>query len=115
MTDLTLNKEMSVGKMLMQGDGSGMHKLGTFDEMIGCNKCNAIYHKDTRSGLKIGARDGSTRYPLLISGLTKAGESTCKKYSVTGSKDDQSITFEGGPFVENVSPYTGKGKYQPLW
>ena len=28
----------------------GMERLGTFDEMLGCTKCDAVYHKDTRYG-----------------------------------------------------------------
>lgn len=110
--DLKRNKKINVGTMMMAGDGSGMERLGTFDEMIGCNKCNAVQHKDTRYGLKVIASDGSVRYPTKMEGLTRAGESTCKKYSIKGSKSDFSISFEGGPFTTDIFP---TGRYQPVW
>lgn len=108
------NKRIVVGSIIMEGDGAGMDQLGTFDEMLGCNKCNAVHHKDTRYGPKLGAADRSLRRPTKMTGLTKAGESTCKKYSITGSKDDLSITFEGGPFTSGSFPYDGN-KYQLVW
>ena len=89
-----------------------MERLGTFDEMIGCHKCNAVQHKDTRYDLKITAADGSVRYPIKMEGLTKGDQSTCKKYSITGSKGNFSISFEGGPLTKGTFP---PGKYQPVW
>ena len=38
--NLKTKVKKDVGTILFEGDGSGMTRLGTFDEMIGCNKCN---------------------------------------------------------------------------
>ena len=71
--------------------------------MLGCNKCNAIYHKDTRYGPRVWS-DGvdKPRTPKSIKGRTKINQSRCKKYSIEGSKDDESITFESGPLTEGI-------------
>jgi len=108
--DMKRKVTIFVGTMLLEGDGSGMHKLGTFDEMLGCTKCNAVQHKDTRYGPVL---DGSRR-PTKMEGLTKAGKSRCKQYQITGSQADESITFEGGPFTKGSFPYDGN-EYQPVW
>jgi len=111
--DIKRKKWISVGTMIMEGDGSGMDRLGTFDEMIGCRKCNAVHHKDTRYGPKITAADRSIRYPTKMEGKTRSADSTCKNYSIKGSKADMSISFESGPFVKDIFPYNGR--YQPVW
>ena len=46
--DIDREVEQLVGEMLLEGHGSGMKYVNTFDEMMGCVKCNAIQHKDTR-------------------------------------------------------------------
>ena len=68
--------------------------------MLGCNKCNSIYHKDTRYGPIVGAEDGSKRTPVSIRGGTNINEGTCKKYSIEGSKDNLSTIFESGSLTE---------------
>ena len=92
--------EIDIGTMLFESDQIGFYRLGTFDEMLGCNKCNAIYHKDTRYGPIVGAEDGSFQTPIKMNGQTKYDESSCKKYHITGSKSDSSISFESGPLTE---------------
>jgi len=106
--DLQRHKEIKVGSMMVEGDGSGFNKLGTFDEMLGCTKCNAVYHKDTRYGPVL---DGA-RHPMRMEGLSKAGSSTCKMYKITGNKADESITFEGGPLTRGELNPDG---YTPVW
>jgi len=101
-----------VGQIVLEGDGSGMNRLGTFDEMLGCNKCNAIYHKDTRYGPIVGAEDGSYRLPKQIYGVTKSDKTTCQKYNISGSDKEVSITFEGGPLVDDVFSHT---KFHKIW
>ena len=96
-------RKISVGKILFESQEPGFNRLGTFDEMLGCNKCNAIYHKDTRYGPIVGADDGTTRKPERMVGITKYDSSTCKAYFISGSKDDSSISFESGPLTENRS------------
>ena len=92
-------KQISVGKIFFQSEEIGFHRLGTFDEMLGCNKCNAIYHKDTRSNLSVGSEDQTTRKPVEMHGSTKYDKSTCKAYHISGSKLDSSISFESGPLT----------------
>ena len=96
-------KIIHIGTIMFEGDGSGMFRLGTFDEMLGCNKCNSIQHKDTRYGLVVGADDGSKRQPTAMYGKTR-NDSTCKKYHISGSKDKSSISFESGPLTDRISP-----------
>ena len=84
-----------------------MNRLGTFDEMLGCNGCNMIHHRDTRRGPFIQDEDGETRKPISMRGLTKTKESTCKKQYISGSKDKTSISFEGGPFTSESFPEDG--------
>jgi len=100
--------DIHVGTIMFEGDGSGMHRLGTFDEMLGCNKCNTIQHKDTRHGLVVGADDGSLRRPAEMYGWTRADKTTCKKYHLSGSKRDSSISFESGPLTNDLSPPSKK-------
>ena len=88
---------------MIESEEIGFNRLGTFDEMIGCNKCNAIYHKDTRYGPYVGQENGFNRAPLHMNGTAQYGNSTCKKYYISGSQDDLSIVFEGGPFTEGVT------------
>ena len=92
--------EIPIGTIMFESEEIGFYRLGTFDEMIGCNKCNAIYHKDTRYGPKIGRDDGSIREPTKMYGKTKYDQSSCKKYFISGSKEDLSISFESGPLTE---------------
>ncbi|XP_066918952.1 uncharacterized protein [Clytia hemisphaerica] len=103
-----------VGQMLMEGDGNGMKYIRTFDEMLGCVKCNAIQHKDTRYGPYIGGDGIPVRKPLKMEGLTITGHTTCKKSFISGEKDDMSISFEAGPFTTKTFPQDGK-KYQKVW
>jgi len=104
---------MEVGKILFEGDGRGMNRLGTFDEMLGCNGCNMIYHRDTRFGPFIDDGNGKTRKPTKIYGLTKPMDSTCKKYYISGSKAETSLTFEGGPLT--TKPYYMDNKLHLVW
>lgn len=97
---------------MLEGDGSGMNRLGTFDEMLGCNKCNAIQHKDTRYGPVVGANDRSFRIPEQVYGESKSDKSKCKGYNISGSKRDLSISFEGGPLTEDIFSHT---KYHKIW
>ena len=97
--DYSKDQTLDIGMMLLEGEKATMSRLGTFDEMLGCNKCNAIHHRDTRYGPYVGAEDGSIRVPIKMFGRTKYDKSTCKDYQITGSKSNTSITFEGGPFV----------------
>jgi len=106
--DLKRQTQIHVGSMMVEGDGSGMGRLGTFDEMLGCRKCNSVHHKDTRYGLVL---DGS-RHPINMEGLTQAGKSTCKNYKITGNKRRGSITFEGGPLIKGKPSPDG---YSPVW
>ena len=92
-----------IGTLLFESDEVGFYRLGTFDEMLGCNKCNAIYHKDTRYGPMVGADDNTTRTPVKMYGSTKYYASTCKQYHITGSKSKKSITFESGPLTQGVT------------
>ena len=100
--DIKRNKEMVIGEIMFEGDGSGMSRLATFDEMIGCNKCNAIYHKDTRYGLTVSSNDGTERQVEKMVGRTKAHASGCKKYMITGTKAERSITFESGHLTTEI-------------
>jgi len=104
---------ITVGQILFEGDGSGMVRLGTFDEMIGCNGCNMIYHKDTRHSITIKQEDGVTRVPYKMKGKTGAPASICKQYYITGSKEDTSITFEGGPLTKKT--FGADGKSHTIW
>ena len=90
-----------------------MNSLGTFGEMIGCNGCNMVQHKDTRYGPTLYDDDGTTRTPIKIMGLAKPVGTTCKNYHITGSKSKSSISFEGGPLT---SEYTHKDNhYHKIW
>jgi len=93
------NETIAVGKILFEGDGRGMDRLGTFDEMIGCNGCNMIQHKDTRYGPVVVGEDGVERKPVQMYGLTKPLHTLCKKYYVSGSKLLSSVSFESGPLT----------------
>ena len=93
--------EIRVGKILIESQEIGFNRLGTFDEMLGCNKCNAIYHKDTRWGLKVGLENGKRRRPVSMLGITKPTKSVCKDYRITGSKKRSTISFEGGPLLDS--------------
>lgn len=104
---------IEVGKIMFEGDYPGMRKLGTFDEMIGCNKCNSVQHKDTRWGPFIFDADGTVRKPYQMRAKNKVHGSTCKMYKITGSAEDYSISYEGGPFTEN--PNFQDGKRHVVW
>ena len=107
--DLSKKTKKTVGSILFEGSGAGMHRLGTFDEMMGCNKCNAIHHKNTRFNLKL---DGN-RASIMMQGKTRADESTCKDYKITGSKSKHSISFECGPFTKD--PFKNQVKDIKIW
>ena len=108
---------LTVGRIMFEGDGRGMNRLGMFDEMIGCVKCNAIHHKDTRFGPYVLSEDNSIRMPVKMFGKARAGKSrrACNKYSITGDRFDSSISFESGPLMETPSPKTKKIKRKRIW
>jgi len=110
-----VNKKISkeVGRILFEGDGRGMHRLGTFDEMIGCNRCNMIYHSDTRYGPFIDDGGGKIRKPIKMEGKTKSTKSKCKQYYISGSHADTSISFEGGPLTSKS--FHSDGQFHKLW
>lgn len=95
---------ITIGRIMFEGDGRGMSRLGTFDEMLGCTKCNAIQHKDTRFGPTVVSEDFTIRTPTKILGTTKASKTTCKKYKITGSSVDKSVSFESGPLTQGTFP-----------
>ena len=99
--NMRTEKLFTVGRMLFQGDGRGLERLASFDEMIGCSGCNDIYHKDTRIGpfIKDG---GKIRTPTKVVGSSNTGGSTCKEFGISGSKDDLSITLEYGPGAKHT-------------
>lgn len=112
-------EEFEFGKMLIQGEGKGMVRLGTFDEMLGCVGCNNIQHKDTRYGPTITDRndDGTTseRELMGVAGRSKASERTenvCSKVRLSGSAKDKSSSYEAGPFTE-TNVFDGESK--TLW
>jgi len=108
--DEQTGKVVLIGRLLFQGAQAGLSRIATFDEMLGCNKCNDMYHKDTRYGPFI--KDGNTiRKPTSAKRLAKP--SSCKQYRVTGNKADHSVTFEGGPGA--VANFPGDNKQHPLW
>ena len=104
-------EEYEVGEMLLEG-ATALNRLGSFDEMLGCRKCQDVYHKDTRYGPKITYEDGSEETPLSISGSTKSS-SICKEYRISGSKEESSVVFESGPGTENR--WEELGKKQKIW
>merc|ERR1719281_1157663 len=112
MTDLASRRVVKVGTLLFEGNGGGLKRLKTFDEMLGCNHCNDMYHKDTRYGPTLTDEDGTTRKPLAVKRLYNAG-SSCAQFRVTGDKADGSVTFEGGPGAEPNFPADGKN--HALW
>jgi len=97
-TNAQTNEEIEVADLLFEG-GEEINRITTFDEMLGCNKCNDQYHRNTRLGPFLHDAGGTVRKP--ISATRKIhGPTTCKKYRATGSKTDSSVIFEGGPGVE---------------
>jgi len=106
-------EKIEVGKIMFEGDGRGMNHMGTFDEMIGCNGCNMIQHKDTRYGPIIYDDDGGTRTPIKMEGLTKQKNTICKRYHISGSKSHRSISFEGGPLTSKS--FHKDDKYHKIW
>lgn len=106
-------EEITVSDMLLEG-GAEISRVTTFDEMLGCNKCNDAYHRDTRLGPFLHDADGSVRKPKWATRSHK-GPTTCKKYRVTGSKAESSITFEGGPGAVANFDHEGSHKARPLW
>lgn len=96
---------ITVGCIMIESDGRGMNRLGTFDEMLGCVKCNAIQHKNTRIGLRVLSPDKSIRRPTEIKGATRASQSTCKRYRVAANRrNGRRISFESGPLTDNIFP-----------
>lgn len=108
--DVQTGKEIHVGKLLFEGSGTGLGRIATFDEMLGCNHCNDAYHRDTRYGPFL--KDGNLeRKPVAMTrSITK--QSSCNQFRAVGSKADTSITFEGGPGAVANFPKGGKNK---LW
>ena len=100
---------ISIGTMLFESDDIGFYRLRTFDEMIGCVKCAAIYHKDTRYG-PIIEQKGKSYTPIGVKGKIRHDKSSCKKYHIFGSKRQLSMTFESGPFTKRKS----KGSFK-VW
>ena len=103
-------QEFEVGEILLEG-ATALDRLKSFDEMLGCRKCEDVYHKDTRYGPKITYEDGTEETPKSVSGLTKKGK--CKEYSISGSKEDSSIIFESGPGTEKR--WRKLGKKVTIW
>eukprot|EP00111_Clytia_hemisphaerica_P012708 TCONS_00037389-protein len=99
----TPGKTIPVGTIMFESDEIGFNRLGTFDEMIGCNKCNAIYHKDTRYGPIVSTEGRYKRRPVHMEAWTRYNDSTCKKYQISGSKRDCSLSFESGPLTKGVT------------
>merc|ERR1719213_558948 len=108
--DVQKGNSIKVGRLLFEGLGAGLNRLNTFDEMLGCNKCNDMYHRDTRYGPFIND-GGSIRKPLTAK--RSISTSSCKKYRVTVNKAEHSVTFEGGPGA--VANFPGDNKQHPLW
>jgi len=100
---LSEGSQIPIGTIMIESEEIGFDYLGTFDEMVGCNKCNAIYHKDTRYGPYVGQAKGFNRVPLHMNGTAQYGDSTCKQYYISGSQYDLSVSFESGPFAEGVT------------
>ena len=104
-------EKFQVGEMLFE-EATAVVRLGSFDEMLGCRKCDDIYHRDTRYGPKITYEDGTVETPISVRASAKS-TSTCKMYRISGSKADSSIVFESGPDTENA--WTELGKSLPVW
>jgi len=95
--------KIEVGKILFEGSADmGISRLEMFDEMLGCNKCDDVYHKNTRVGPFI--EDG--RVPEALeweNGAPADDESTpqkpCKRARAYKGKTKHSVTLEVGPPV----------------
>merc|ERR1711953_1543278 len=87
-TDAQTGFTIEVGDLLFEG-GAEITRITTFDEMLGCNKCNDAYHRDTRLGPFLHDEDG-VRQPQHTK-QSIVGGSSCKKYSVTGSEAQGSV------------------------
>lgn len=115
-TDAQTHEEIEVADLLFEG-GAEISRITTFDEMLGCNKCNDAYHRDTRLGPFLHDKEGNNlvvRKPIWAK-RSHSGPTSCKKYRATGSKADASITFEGGPGAEPNFDLEGSHKSKPLW
>eukprot|EP00746_Dinoflagellata_sp_MGD_P164375 gnl/MRDRNA2_/MRDRNA2_92968_c0_seq1.p1 gnl/MRDRNA2_/MRDRNA2_92968_c0~~gnl/MRDRNA2_/MRDRNA2_92968_c0_seq1.p1 ORF type:complete len:568 (+),score=122.23 gnl/MRDRNA2_/MRDRNA2_92968_c0_seq1:81-1784(+) len=112
-TNAATQQEIEVADLLLEG-GEEIVRITTFDEMLGCNKCNDAYHRDTRLGPFLHDADGSIRKPISAKRIHK-GPTTCRKYRATGSKEDSSITFEGGPGAEPNFDLQGTSKHFEMW
>jgi len=86
---------IEVGRLLFEG-GPSIVRLTTFDEMLGCNKCNDQYHMDTRYGPFLHDRLESTQAPIQCS-VTAVSGSSCRLLKSAGNASASSVTFEGGP------------------
>lgn len=111
-TDVQSGNTVKIGRLLFEGSGAGLKRLRMFDEMLGCNPCNDMYHRDTRYGPYLADEDGTNRKPQAVKRSQIRG-SSCKQYRVTGSKADSSVTFEGGPGA--VANFPNDGKTHVLW
>merc|ERR1719265_2499579 len=65
-TDVRTGTEIKIGRLLFEGPGSGLKRLKMFDEMLGCNHCNDMYHRDTRYGPILADEDGAQRKPQAV-------------------------------------------------
>lgn len=111
-TDVQSGKTLKIGRLLFEGSGAGLKRLKMFDEMLGCNHCNDMYHRDTRYGPILADEDGAQRKPQAVKVRLMKG-SSCKQYRATGKKEDGSVTFEGGPGA--VANFPGDGTQHSLW
>merc|ERR1712004_785606 len=95
------DKRIHVGSVLLEGAGSGMNRVGTFDEMLGCTSCGQVQHTDTRYGPIVTAeKKRNGRHPIKIQGKTQKSGTTCSnRYSITGDEKSESVQFSSGPFT----------------
>mmetsp|Transcript_161878 Transcript_161878/g.295503 ORF Transcript_161878/g.295503 Transcript_161878/m.295503 type:complete len:517 (+) Transcript_161878:110-1660(+) len=118
-THLGTTKEIEVGRLLFEGDGDmGLVRLNMFDELLGCNKCDDVYHKVTRVGPFLP--DGRQPVGMTWSHLTyvddpKTPEKPCKRARVSrADRGNHSFTFEAGPPLPQDASLT-KGKKFPVY
>jgi hypothetical protein len=103
-------QEVEVGRLLFENsEGMGITRLHMFDELLGCNKCDDVYHRDTRFGPFIEDPDDVIRNPVSMTwSLNKQDddpdtpEKPCLRVHVYGSSGNHSVTLEHGPPVPNV-------------
>jgi len=109
---------LHVGDILLEGTGQGFNRLTTFDEMLGCTKCEQVQHTDTRYGPVVTNDKNKDRHPIKMQGLTKKGETSCGNlYWITGDQKKKSVSFTSGPFTAQDFPYNQQNpnRYQDIW